>query len=140
MILNIMSILDLPDSVLSAAISAAGVILSAIISAWVSWCVARKQARSEIERMERAWRRKDDESFIEDFHTCCRCVQNYLENPTSKDRHRIALRSVQLLRAAAPDTLVAILRKLQASIEAGDFSQAAVLLDRLIDSSQKTVQ
>lgn len=127
----------LSDTALNTLISAAGVILSSIISAIVSWLVARHQARVEFEKQERAWRREDDESFADDFHTCCRCVQNYLEDPTSDSCRRWALRTTQTLRGKAPASMTADLRKLHTAIESGDVEQTADLLDRLIDSSRK---
>lgn len=114
--------------VICALISAAGVVLSALVSVLIS--------RNEIKKLKLSWSRDDDLSFSEDFNRACSCILNYIETPTDSYR-RTALRQVLLLQSSAPAKIIDPLRKMNHALDSGDPKTAKQLLDELISIKQK---
>ncbi len=117
------AVFSLPPEIVSAIISACGVILSAIIA----FLSAKSVANKEIKKMKMQWSREDSLSDQQAFSEMLSAVSRYLQSDWSRHQ-REALEKISAIRGMKGGKQLEALDALHASVLSGDKSEIEVAI------------
>lgn len=118
--------------IIVALITAAGVVVSAMIS----WRISISQANKEIKKLQKTWEHEKSVSFDDEFAEMVSVVSLYVNSRNIGDGYR-ALEKVSAIRAKVTGPLADCLDELHHKLENNQFSGLDQCLSNTINENRK---
>jgi hypothetical protein len=122
----------MPTEIICALISTAGVLLSAVISRFVS----RAAAKKETEKLRLIWEREDVVSSDEDFAKMAAVVAEFVASGYN-GQHKNAMSKVAAIRSKESGEIAAALDRLYEALTRRDLHGVDSSLSRVIEEKRK---